>query len=162
MSTRQVIEKKERSMAELLIIIVLIGIMAMVFINSFFKQETNISSAAFDALANTFSSKVQIVHGQWMMDKQPDVVELASLPEQDIERVRVNKQGWIDDTSINNACKNIWQMATNAPLMFMNQVVSVVEVARAGQQGRVCRYMVYQGDLQLTFEYSSASGKVTR
>lgn len=162
MSIRQVVEKKERSMAELLIIIILLGVLAVVFMNSFFKQEKNISNAAFDALANTFSSKVQIVHGQWMMDKQPNVVELASLPEQDIERVVVNRKGWIDDDSAHDACKNIWQMATNAPLKFMNHVVSVVEVERTGQQGRVCRYVVYQEDLQLAFEYSSASGKVSR
>ncbi len=160
MSTRQIVERKERSMIEILIIVVITGALAGVFITSFFKQEQRISAAAFNALTNAFASKVQVVHAQWMMDEQPNVVRLREINTGTEELVTVNKKGWIDTTSPSFVCQNIWLMATGAPLSFMNNPVSVIYIERAGQTGPSCKYIVVNGEQTYSFEYSPSNGKI--
>lgn len=162
MSSRQIAERKERSMIEILIIVVLMGALAVVFISTFFKQEQQFSDTAFNALTQTFASRVQVVHAQWMMDKQPNVVELRIVNSNEIERVTVNKNGWIHSTKTISPCQDIWIMATGAPLVFMNSPVTVIDIERAGQSGQVCKYLTGDENDQYSFEYWSNNGKIKR
>ena len=158
MSTRQVVERKERSMAEVLIIVVMIGVMASVFMNFFFKQEGHLNRAAFDSLAQTFSAKVQVVHGQWMMDRQPSVIKLSTLNDKGTSLVTVNKSGWLDAEKSSTPCHDIWTMAMEIPLVFMNEPVSVIEIENTSHSNdKICRYSAGE---QLSFDYHVQSGKV--
>lgn len=162
MSSRQIAERKERSMIEVLVIVVLMGALAVVFISSFFKQEQQLSNAAFESRVQEFSSRVQVIHAQWMMDKQPNVVQLRILHSKEIETVTVNKKGWVDSSSGTSPCQDIWYMATGAPLIFMNSPVTVIDIERAGEAGRVCKYLAGDEDQLYAFEYSPSNGKIKR
>ncbi|WP_286262987.1 hypothetical protein [Thalassotalea atypica] len=158
MSTRQIVERKERSMVEVLIIVVMIGVMASVFMNFFFKQEEHLNKAAFESLAQTFSAQVQIVHGQWLMDKQPRVVRLATLNDEQNSLITVNGAGWIDAEDSSTPCHDIWDLAMEIPLIFMNEPVSVIEIEHNNKiEERVCRYGSGEN---LSFDYHSRNGKV--
>ena len=72
-------EKKDKSLAEFVVIVTLVGVMMAVFVNLYIKNESQFAQASFDSIAQTFNTKVNAVHAQWMMDKQPNVVYLRSL-----------------------------------------------------------------------------------
>lgn len=150
-------DKKERSLVEMVIIVLVLALLMMSFILSFFKQEEKFTEVAYSRLAQNFSTKVTAVHAQWFMDKQPDNIVL-SLP-QESQRIYVNRRGWIDTLDNENACANIWKTVIMGPMRFMNSPVSAVEI-RSGNivVGRVCRFELPSGEY---FEYSSESGKVS-
>ena len=55
-------EKKEKALAEFVLIILLIGILSSVFINYYIKQEVQYTNAAFSNLAQRFNTTVTTVH----------------------------------------------------------------------------------------------------
>ena len=71
MTLQQVSDKKGKSMAENLIIVVMVGLLMASFIYYFFKQEAHFTKVGFDAVANSFSARVTGIHAQWFMDNQP-------------------------------------------------------------------------------------------
>ena len=99
-------EKKERSLAELVIIVVIIAVLMASFIHYFFKQENNITDAGFAALANNFATRVQTVHAKWLMDNKPDVVTVKDQTGQ-VEEFEVNEFGWVDGPN----CHKVWHFA---------------------------------------------------
>jgi len=157
MALREIIEKKEKSMIELIIIITLMAVLMMVFIRSFFNQEQHITGTAFNSLAHAFASKVQIVHSQWLMDNQPNVVILQSWNKNEVELVYVNSHGWIDTQLESEVCQVIWQQAMSVPLAFMKSPVAAIELVSGQNSGHVCRYQIEE---QLFFDYDSSTGKV--
>ena len=70
-------DKKERSLVEMVIIVLVLALLMMSFILSFFKQEEKFTEVAYSRLAQNFSTKVTAVHAQWFMDKQPDNIVLS-------------------------------------------------------------------------------------
>lgn len=157
MSIKQVVEKKEKSMIELIIIVAVIAILMGSFINQFFKQQQQITDTGFESLAHKFSSKVQVVHGQWFMDKQPNVVVLSSFNSEKKELVSVNDFGWIDSDNQGANCQQIWQVAMDMPMNFMQKPVVALELVQDTKQGRTCRYQLAEG---LYFDYNTRTGKV--
>ena len=151
-------DKKERTLVEIVLIVLVLAILMMSFIHSFFKQEEKFTEAAYSRLAQNFSTKVTAVHAQWFMDKQPDNIVL-SLP-QESQRIYVNRRGWIDTLGNENACANIWKTVIMEPMNFMNSPVSAIEIKSANKTvGRVCRFELATGEY---FEYSSENGKVSQ
>lgn len=159
MARQLIADKRERSLGELTVIVLLVASLMATFIHSFFKQEQQLSHAGFTALANTFSAKVTLVHAQWLMDNKPIVVMVSSMSGEH-QQVVVNHKGWIDDLiSDGYVCQQIWQTIVEAPLLFMKYPVSVVEVKRAiNQQEHICQYGLPSGAY---FEYNTANGKVS-
>lgn len=160
MATRQIAERKERSMAELFFIIIIMGVLAVVFIRVFFAQEQKITEAAFEALAQNFASKVQITYSQWQMDNQPNVVKAVGIGAAEPQFISVNNKGWVDVESSQTPCHDIWQLVTDAPLVFMNNPVSVVRVEKSKLVGLVCRFIVVSNEYTYQFDYYTNSGKV--
>ena len=89
-------DKKQRSVYEFVIVVVIIAIMMKLLIDVFFSQQANVTNTAFISLSQNFTSKVNVVHGQWLMDKQPDVVVLNRLNSNEKEFINVNRNGWVD------------------------------------------------------------------
>lgn len=161
-------EKKEQSLAEFIVIVTLVGVMMAVFINYFIKSEAQFIHAGFAVVAQNFNTKVNAVHAQWMMDKQPNVVYLASLNKAKKQAVPVNKAGWIDVQQEQLACENIWQLVIEAPMSSMKFSVSAIEVHNyynksQTEQGTIenslCRYVLLDGSY---FQYNRANGKVSK
>ena len=164
MSNNQRVEKREKTMTEIVVVVVLLSLLMASFIATFMEQEEEISKTGFEALANNFFSQITIVHGQWFMDKKPTRVMLAtraSGTKNNLtkEAIPVNKQGWIDVEDSALACHQIWQHALNTPMVFMKSPVSAVEIKKnIGQQkGRVCRYSL---NARIYFEYYSFTGRI--
>jgi len=67
-------DRKERTLAEIVIIVLLSAILMMNFIHYFFKQEDKLTQVAFNRITQSFSTKVTAVHAQWFMDQQPNIV----------------------------------------------------------------------------------------
>ena len=162
MSNQMRIEKREKSLAELVMVIILMALLIGSFISYFMKNKDQITRTGFDSLANSFITQVNVVHSQWFMDKQPATVVISSRllntsGENESEKVPVNAKGWIDVGLPELACQKIWQHTLNAPMEFVKSPVSSVEVKNSTQKGRICRYSINSGAF---FEYHTFSGKV--
>lgn len=157
-------EKKEKSLAEFLVIIALVGVMMAVFINYFIKSEAQFSHAGFSTLAQSFNTKVSAVHAQWLMDKQPNIVLLASLNKNEKQAISVNSAGWVDVTQKQLACENIWQLIMETPMSLMKFSISAIEVHDKTKEQDVqvkalCRYALLDGSY---FHYNRTNGKVSK
>lgn len=165
-------EKKDKSLAEFVVIVTLVGVMMAVFVNFYIKNESQFAQASFDSIAQTFSTKVNAVHAQWMMDKQPNVVYLASLNNKQKQAIPVNKAGWIDIDQQHSTCEAIWQLIMEVSIQQVKLAVSAVEVNKdfkatiSSSQDKTfdfksseCRYILYDGSY---FQYNRAKGKVSK
>jgi hypothetical protein len=160
-------EKNERSLAEFVVIVTLVGVLMAIFINFFSKNEAQFTQAGFMAVAQSFSTKVNTVHAQWLMDKQPNIVYLASLNNKKKQAIPVNKAGWIDVKQKQLACEKIWLLVMEVPINTMNYPVSIIEInilknkkIREGSNSNTeCRYVLQDGSF---FQYNRTKGKVSK
>ncbi len=157
-------EKSEKSLAEFIMIIVLVGVMMAVFINYFLKNDEQFTNAGFTTLAQSFNTKVSTVHAQWLMDKQPNVVLLASFNNKKKQKIPVNSSGWIDVKQKQLACETIWQLVMETPMNLMQLSISAIEVHEHlnkpdGQVKVQCRYALLDGSY---FYYNRINGKVSK
>ena len=161
-------EKKEKSQAEFIVIIALVGVMMAIAVNFFIKNEARFTRASFATMAQSFNTKVNTVHAQWMMDRQPPIVYLASLNETQKQAIPVNKAGWIDVKQKQLACEKIWRLVMEAPMDAMNFSVSAIEVHNVHENAQTeqganeksqCRYVLLDGSY---FQYNRAKGKVSK
>ena len=156
-------EKKEMSLAEFIVIVVIVGILMAVFINFYIKNESQFRQAGFATIAQTFNTKVNAVHAQWMMDKQPQTVYVASLFSKKKQAVPVNKAGWIDVKQAELSCEAIWQLIMEVPIRDIKLVVSAVEVhtfySESNSKNSECRYVLQDGSY---FQYNPVKGKVSK
>jgi len=165
-------EKKDKSLAEFVVIVTLVGVMMAVFVNLYIKNESQFAQASFDSIAQTFNTKVNAVHAQWMMDKQPNVVYLRSLQNKQKQAVPVNKAGWVDIDHKQSSCEAIWQLIMEVPIQDVKLAVSAVEVhigynvavtnthqKAVDFENSECRYILYDGSY---FQYNRAKGKVSK
>jgi len=153
MSLQSDAEKKEQSLSELVIIVVIIAVLMASFISYFFKQEQNITHAGFTALANRFMSQVQAIHASWLMDNKPDEVKVKDQTG-NIDWVKVNKQGWIDREN----CQLIWQAVMDAPLELLKQPIAAIDIIDNDKPSlNRCRFALNE---KIYFEYFQKTGKV--
>jgi len=158
-------EKREKSLAEFIAIVALVGVMMAIFINFYIKNESQFTQAGFVAIAQTFNTKVNTVHAQWMMDKQPNIVYLASLNHVQKQAVPVNKSGWIDVQQSQLACETIWQLVMELPINEMKYPISAIEVHTLSNgnesdlKNSECRYVLLDGSY---FQYKRTKGKVSK
>lgn len=152
-------QKREKSLAERIIIIAGLGIMMAIFIHYFLKNEESVEQAGLTRMAKSFAGKVNVVQSQWQMDNRPNIVRLQvndSEGNRVIEPIVVNQWGWISSKGALD-CGFIWQQATETPLTFMNEPIGVVVVNLHDADKQACRYQISSGAF---FEYIPQSGKV--
>jgi len=168
-------EKKEKSLAELLVNIALIGVMMAMFINFYIKNEPKYTQAGFGVVAQSFNTKVITVHAQWMMDKQPNIVYVSSLNSKEKQAVPVNQAGWVDVLETELPCDLIWQLVMEMPIDKMQLSLSAIEMRtfinkeKAEQQSQsaskrlpeksICRYVMLDGSY---FQYNRMKGEVSQ
>ena len=158
MSVKASVEKREKSLAELVVVIILFALLMAIFISYFMKQKDQITHTGFNRLANNFFSKVNAVHGQWYMDKKPSIVKLSVMGSSDKEFISVNKKGWLDVEGEQLACQRIWHLALDTPMEFLKSPVSAVEIKKTTQRvSRICRYSISS---TIYFEYNTSTGKI--
>lgn len=151
-------EKKQASTIEFLVVIIIVAVLMKLLIDLFFSQQEKITNTAFVGLAQSFTSKVNVIHGQWLMDEQPDIVILSRLNSMEKQYVNVNNFGWIDSNHTSLACHNIWQQTLAMPLQVVKSVVIAIEIQnKTIKNGRLCRYSIANGQ---SFDYRSDTGKV--
>ena len=151
-------ENKQRSRTEFIIIIIILAVIMKLFIEMFFSQQEKITDTAFVSLAQSFTSKVNVVHSQWLMDEQPLTVALYSLNDKEKQHVNVNQFGWIDSKYKGWPCQDIWQQTLLMPLKVVKSPVTAVEIKnKMIKNGRLCRYSLANGQ---SFDYRSDTGKV--
>jgi len=173
MTLQQVSDKKGKSMAENLIIMVMLGLLMASFIYYFFKQEAHFTKVGFDAVANSFSARITGIHAQWFMDKQPRWVIIKETTtingNRENIRVAVNSAGWVDISTeeylnVENGCQLIWQQVLATPMVYMKQPISAVLVNvsinnETQQKSHSCQYSLPSGEY---FEYQPSNGKVSK
>lgn len=151
-------EKKQESIIEFVIVVVIIAVLMKLLLNMFFTQQEKITNAVFVGLVQSFTSKVNVVHGQWLMDKEPNVVVLNRLNSKEKQYVNVNLLGWIDSDHPSLACHKIWQQTLTMPMQVVKSDVVTIEIHNdAIKSGRLCRYSIANGQ---SFDYRSDTGKV--
>ena len=170
MSRNQSVEKREKSMAEFVVVIIIFAILMKVFISYFSEQEQHITTTGFTAIAQSFNNTIMVVHAQWFMEQQPNVVWLALANKKDKVPVTVNKSGWLDipkqeenvliPLTNMTPCESIWQLAMTMPLQLMKLSVVAIELRdKTMGEGHHCRYLLPSGQY---FEYYSETGQVTK
>ncbi len=151
-------EKKHGTIIEFLVVVVIIAVIMKLLLDIFFSQQEKVTNIAFVGMAQAFTSKVNVVHGQWLMDEQPNVIELKRANSIDKQWVKVNKSGWIDSNHTSLACQQIWQQVLEMPLQVVKSPVIAVELHNKSiKSGRLCRYSIANGQ---SFDYRSDTGKV--
>jgi len=156
------IEKKEKSRAEFIAIIAMVAILMAIFILYILPQKQRLTNAGFTSLAQNFNSNIIAVHALWLMDKQPEIVQVSSLNKQEKQNVPVNKKGWVDVSDSTQACEKIWQLVMLTPLNLMKYNISVLELRENKKNEPLfhhCRYILSSGEF---FDYDSLNGKVTK
>lgn len=172
MTSQQVSAKKGKSVAENLIILVMIGLFMATFIYYFFKQEQHLSQTGFDAVANTFSARLISIHAQWFMDNQPNWVIIKENTvingESKNTSIEVNAKGWVDVSTVDmvgnrNNCQIIWQQVLGIPMFYIKQPISavmvIVNTRNNEKKSHVCRYGLPSGEY---FDYQPSNGKVSK
>jgi len=173
MTRQSAVVKREKSLAEQIIVILIFSVFMSIFIRYFLKNEQNFTNAGFSNIAASFAGQLSVIRGQWFMNNQPQQLRLdetdnvgQSLPKR---LVNVNINGWVDSTQRNGlACQKIWQMVMNTPLMFMNKPISAIEINHQMQDlsGKLnsvkiirgCRYALSS---QQYFDYFPEHGTVS-
>ena len=152
------VEKKQRSLTEFIVVVVIIAVMMKLLLELFFTQQENVTNTAFVGLAQSFTSKVNVVHGQWLMDEQQAIVVLKQLNSQEKHYINVNGAGWIDNQHSSLACQNIWHQTLTMPLRVVKSPIIAIEIKdKTIKNGRLCRYSIASGP---SFDYRSDTGKV--
>ncbi|RHW76910.1 hypothetical protein [Colwellia sp. RSH04] len=152
------VEKREKSLTEFIITVVLLALLMKVFISYYFDQQEQITTTGFNRLAQSFNSTVIAVHAQWLMENKPSVVTLKQLNSEAKQRFSVNKNGWLDITKNNFSCEKIWQAAVAVPMSLMKLSIATIELKEQGKNFHHCRYILPSGQF---FDYHSETGKVT-
>jgi hypothetical protein len=155
-----------------LIILVMIGLFMATFIYYFFKQEQHLSQTGFDAVANTFSARLNGIHAQWFMDNQPNWVIIKENTvingESKNTSIEVNAKGWVDVSTVDmvgnrNNCQIIWQQVLGIPMFYIKQPISavmvIVNTRNNEKKSHVCRYGLPSGEY---FDYQPSNGKVSK
>ncbi len=151
-------EKRQKSRAEFIVVIIVISLIMTLLIELFFSQQEKITDTIFVGLAQSFTSKVNVVHSKWLMDEQPLTVALYSLNDKEKQHVNVNQFGWIDSKYKGWPCQDIWQQTLLMPLKVVKSPVTAVEIKnKMIKNGRLCRYSLANGQ---SFDYRSDTGKV--
>ena len=81
MSRNSVIVKREKTLAEQIITVVMVAILMAGFLYYFLRQEGQLTKVGFETVATNFAATVSTIRAQWYMDKQPRIVLLK---EQDL------------------------------------------------------------------------------
>lgn len=150
--------RKQNSIIEFIIVLVFVGIMMKLLISTYFTQEAKVTDVAFSGLMQNFTSKLNVIHGQWLMDEQPNEVVLNRMNSKEKQSIHVNNMGWIDSKFASLACQNIWQQALGVPLQVLNTPVTAIEIQNISiKNGRLCRYSIANGQ---SFDYRSDIGKI--
>jgi hypothetical protein len=151
-------EKKQRSMAEFIVVVIIISVIMKLLLDLFFTQQAKITNTAFVGLAQGFTSKVNVVHAQWLMDEQPDTIVLSQVNSQEKQYIKVNSVGWIDSSHKSLVCQDIWRQTLAMPLKVVKSPIIAIEIKnKAIKNGRLCRYSIANGQ---SFDYRSDTGKV--
>jgi len=154
-----VVTKREKSLAENVVIIALLGLLMSSFIYYFFKQDKQITKVGFDNVASNFASRVTAIRAQWFMDGQPAIVSTKNNVT-GVQHIRVNKKGWVDFGGEQLTCANIWQAVMDTELVFMKQPVVVLMLENNLKDRHVvCQYALPSGE---TFDYQMQTGKVSK
>lgn len=153
-------------MAEFIVVIIILAVLMKIFLNYFSEQEQQITTTGFTGIAQNFNNTIMVVHAQWFMDKQPNVVWLATQNKKDKVAVTVNKRGWLDipkqTIKLTNItpCENIWQLTMTIPMQLMKFSIAAIELRDKGLGDfHHCRYLLPSGQY---FEYYSETGRVTK
>ncbi|TRX52806.1 hypothetical protein [Thalassomonas sp. M1454] len=144
-----------------LLIVGIITILMTTFWLYFKKNEDDLVKTAMASAAAAFTSKVTLIHSQWLMTGKPNKVLIkARKPgsNDSFEQLtfKVNKYGWPDLTIAHNACARIWERITESELKVLNAPLIAIEL-NSKDKNRVCRYQLSD---KKYIEYNSATGKI--
>lgn len=170
MTIQSAVKKRERSLMEVVIVVLLFLSLMAVFIHYFFKNEANMRATGFSNIVNTFAAQLTAIRSQWLMDGRPTAIKLAVHPlvknGQNHRIVQLSANGWVISREYRYQCQDIWKTVMATPMEFLQQPIVVIEVnrqhdddARAWNAELICRYQDAFGH---SFEYNVANGKVSR
>jgi hypothetical protein len=161
MTRQQVADKSEKSLGEVLVVIVLVALLMASFIFYFFKHQGQLTRAGFESVSHVFSARINGIRAQWFMDSQPKFVVIESnLNDKSNTKLKVpvNRKGWVDVQNNALRCQNIWQYVMGSPLVYMKQPIGTVLVApRGNKTASYCQFSLPSGEY---FTYQNDNGKV--
>jgi hypothetical protein len=161
MTSQQVANKSERSLGEILLVVVLIALLMASFIFYFFKHQAQLTRVGFKSVSQVFLARVNGIRAQWHMDAQPHTIVINSNTADSSEkqiRVPINSTGWVDVKNSVMPCQHVWQYIMESPLIYMEQPIAAVLVETHGKQAMTyCQFSLPSGEY---FTFRSSNGKV--
>ena len=168
MSQLQISTKRERSLAELVVVVLLVLSLMAIFVFYYFKHAQQIEQAGFKQLMNNFSARIVLIKSQWFMQQQPEKMWITeqmlnedSTTKKGERLVNLTKHGWVTIPQQALACQQVWHTVMATPLSFFKQPISAVLIHQQDDVNSLnqhyCRFSTASG---LFFDYNSASGMV--
>lgn len=148
---------------KVLLIVAIIATLMSTFWLYFKKNEDDLTRTAMASAAAAFTSKVMLIHSQWLMTGKPEKVLIkarqpGSKDSYEQLSFNVNKFGWPDLVLDHDACERIWQRITDTELKVLNTPLIAIELnINTKNKARVCRYQLTE---QKYIEYHSVNGKI--
>ena len=147
------------SLFELVIVVVIIAVLMGSGFGYYLKLMDDAEAAAVNLQASQFSTSISQAHIQWVLQRQPAVVEV------DGSRIAMNDQGWpvgvvSEQASPDDVCSRLWSALLKARVEREGSSEALRFSARRVNNDH-CRYH-YEGEssLALAFTYHPLTGAV--
>lgn len=161
MTSQQVADKSEKSLAERLIVLTLFSLLMAIFISYFFKQQEQLKRTGFKSISHAFSASVNGIRAQWFMNDKPTQVIIKSTTAENDDTtmtIPVNTSGWVAVKSTTLPCQSIWQYVMESPLIYMNEPINSIAIKiNTIEENNYCQYSLATGE---SFTYQTSNGKV--
>lgn len=161
MTSQQVANKSERSLGEILLVVMLVALLMASFIFYFFKHQAQLTRIGFESVSQVFLARANGMRAQWHMDAQPHTLVInnssANSNKKQV-RVPINNTGWVDVKNSAMPCRLVWQYIMESPLIYMEQPIAAVLVKTHGKKAiTYCQFSLPSGE---HFTFQSSNGKV--
>lgn len=153
--------KDKVTLAELIIIVLLIAVLMTIFLGYFFKHQDQVTRTGFNNVSQVFAARLNAMRAQWMMSGQPRFILIADEISKQEVKISINNKGWVTSQNSDSGCENIWLQIMGSSLDERESPITaiflIVNTDGIVKQS-VCQYSLSSGEY---FTYNVNNGLVS-
>ncbi len=153
--------KEKITLAELIIIVVVIAVLMTSVGIYFFKHQGQVTQAGLNNISHVFAARINAMRAQWMMDAQPRMLFIDDQLSDNKITVHLNAKGWVDNGQTTDACQENWQQVMGSSIEQTDANIAAIWLTLntvAGNKHSHCRFSLSSGEY---FTYTPSNGKIT-